>query len=293
MRAAIFGKNFKEGFKESIIEFFEIIKDFGYDILIYEPFYEFIKEQTSFDPEPTKVFNDYFIKEDKIDIVFSIGGDGTFLESVSFVRDLNIPIVGINSGRLGFLANISQEEIPVALQAINDKKFALEERTLLEVNSNNRAFKNFNYALNEITVQKRDSGSMIMIKVYLNGEFVNTYWADGLILSTSTGSTAYSLSLGGPIVMPGSQNFILTPIAPHNLTVRPIVIPENNEITIEVAGRTENFLVSLDYQSEVVEKNTIIKVKAANFKIKTIRIEGKTFFDTIRDKLMWGFDKRN
>ena len=293
MRAAIFGKNFKEGFNVSIIEFFEIIKDFGYDILIYEPFYKFIKEQTSFDPEPNKVFNDYFLKEDTIDIVFSIGGDGTFLESVSFVRDLNIPIVGINSGRLGFLANISQEEIPVALKAINEKKYALEERTLLEVNSNNRAFQNFNYALNEITVLKRDSGSMIMIKVYLNDEFVNTYWADGLILSTSTGSTAYSLSLGGPIVMPGSQNFILTPIAPHNLTVRPIVIPENNEITIEVAGRTENFLVSLDYQSEVVEKDTIIKVKAANFKIKTIRIEGKTFFDTIRDKLMWGFDKRN
>lgn len=293
MRAAIFGKNFKEGFNESIIEFFEIIKDFGYDILIYEPFYKFIKEQTSFDPEPDKVFNDYFLKEDIIDIVFSIGGDGTFLESVSFVRDLNIPIVGINSGRLGFLANISQEEIPVALKAINEKKYALEERTLLEVNSNNRAFQNFNYALNEITVLKRDSGSMIMIKVYLNDEFVNTYWADGLILSTSTGSTAYSLSLGGPIVMPGSQNFILTPIAPHNLTVRPIVIPENNEITIEVAGRTENFLVSLDYQSEVVEKDTVIKVKAANFKIKTIRIEGKTFFDTIRDKLMWGLDKRN
>lgn len=293
MQAAIFGKDFKEGFKESIIEFFEIIKGFDYDILIYEPFYEFIKEETSFDPKPIKVFNDHFIKEDNIDIVFSIGGDGTFLESVSFVRELNIPIVGINSGRLGFLANISQEEIPVALQAINDKKYSLEERTLLELDTNNRAFKNFNFALNEITVQKRDSGSMIMIKVYLNEEFVNTYWADGLILSTSTGSTAYSLSLGGPIVMPGSRNFILTPIAPHNLTVRPIVIPENNEITIEVAGRTENFLVSLDYQSQVVEKNTIIKVKAAGFKIKTIRIEGNTFFNTIRDKLMWGFDKRN
>ena len=293
MQAAIFGKDFKEGFNESIIEFFNIIKEFGYDILVYEPFYEFIKEKTFFDPKPDKVFKDHFIKEDNIDIVFSIGGDGTFLESVSFVRDLNIPIVGINSGRLGFLANISQEEIPVALQAINNKKYTLEERTLLELDTNNRAFKNFNFALNEITVQKRDSGSMIMIKVYLNGEFVNTYWADGLILSTSTGSTAYSLSLGGPIVMPGSRNFILTPIAPHNLTVRPIVIPENNEITIEVAGRTENFLVSLDYQSEVLEKNSIIKVKAAGFKIKTIRIEGNTFFNTIRDKLMWGFDKRN
>ncbi len=293
MKAAIFGKNYKEGFKDSIIEFFKIIKSFKYEVLIYEPYYDFIKEFSGFDPKPDKLFNKPFSKKDEIDIVFSIGGDGTFLESVSYVRNLEIPIVGINSGRLGFLANISQEEIPTALQSIHEKKYNIEDRTLLEINSDKDIFKSFNFALNEITVQKRDSGSMITIKVFLNGEFVNTYWADGLILSTPTGSTAYSLSLGGPIVVPGSQNFILTPIAPHNLTVRPIVVPDDNEITIEVAGRTDNYLVSADYKSEIVEKNTKLSIKAANFKVKTIRIENHTFFNNIRNKLMWGLDKRN
>ncbi|MCF6366520.1 MAG: NAD kinase [Bacteroidales bacterium] len=293
MKAAIFGKNYNESFKDSIIEFFKIIKGFKYEILIYEPYYQFIKEFSNFDIKPDEVFNSALSKKDEVDIVFSIGGDGTFLESVSFVRDLQIPVVGINSGRLGFLANISQNNIPAALNAIHEKKYSIEERTLLEVNSNKRIFKNFNFALNEITVQKRDSGSMITIKVFLNGEFVNTYWADGLILSTPTGSTAYSLSLGGPIVVPGSQNFILTPIAPHNLTVRPIVVPDDNEITIEVSGRTDNYLVSADYQAEIVEKNTILTIKAANFKVKTIRIENHTFFNNIREKLLWGLDKRN
>ena len=293
MRVAIFGKNFKEGFKESIIDFFKIIKQFDYKISLYKPYYDFIKDFCSYDPEPEHVFTSCDTMTESLDMMFSIGGDGTFLESVSFIRDKEIPIVGINSGRLGFLANISQEDIPDALKAVNESRYFIEERTMLEVNSGKDIFNKFNYALNELTVQKRDSGSMIVIKVFINGEFLNTYWADGLILATPTGSTAYSLSLGGPIVVPGSQNFILTPIAPHNLTVRPIVIPDNNEITIEVAGRTENYLVSLDRQSKVVEKNTVLKIKVADFKIKTVRIEGNTFFDNIRDKLMWGFDKRN
>ncbi len=293
MKVAIFGKNFKEGFKTSIIEFFEIIKSYGYEIIIYEPYYKFIKDFANYDAKPNAVFNNLLKKENAIDIVFSIGGDGTFLESVSFVRDLEIPIVGINSGRLGFLANVSQNDIPKALKAINENKYKIEDRTLLEINSEKGIFKSFNYALNEITVQKRDSGSMITIKVTLNDEFVNTYWADGLILSTPTGSTAYSLSLGGPIVVPGSQNFILTPIAPHNLTVRPIVVPDNNEISIEVEGRTDNYLISADYKSEIVERNTKIFIKAADFKVKTIRVENNTFFNNIRDKLLWGVDKRN
>jgi NAD+ kinase len=191
------------------------------------------------------------------------------------------------------LANISRTEIPSALKKIHNGKYSIEERTLLEVDSGGIAFPDFNFALNELTIQKRDSGSMIVLNVKINGEFVNTYWADGLILSTPTGSTAYSLSLGGPIVVPGSANFVLTPIAPHSLTVRPIIIPDNNQIEITVEGRTDNYLVSLDHQNVIVEKYTVLKVKAADFKIKTIRIQGKTFFDTIREKLMWGVDKRN
>ncbi len=293
MKVAIFGKNFNQGFKKSIIEFFKIIRQYNCEIMIFEPYYNFIKDFTSFDPKPKDVFNSSLKIEDNIDIFFSIGGDGTFLESVSFVKELEIPIVGINSGRLGFLANISQDDISNALKLIYEKKFKIEERTLLEISSKNNVFSNFNYALNEITVQKRDSGSMITIKVFLNDEFLNTYWADGIILSTPTGSTAYSLSLGGPIVVPGSQNFILTPIAPHNLTVRPIVVPDNKEIKIEVTGRTENYLLSADYKSEIVEKSTVITIKAAKFKVKTIRIDNYTFFDNIREKLLWGLDKRN
>jgi NAD+ kinase len=262
-KIAVFGREFKEGFKESIVNFFEIIRSFETDILLFEPYYEFIKDFSGFDPKPDALFHSCDDIPDSVDMMFSIGGDGTFLESVSFVKDKAIPIAGINAGRLGFLANISQEEIPDALLAINNDRFHVEERTLLEIQTESEIFKENKFALNEITVQKRDSGSMIIIKVFLNGEFLNTYWADGLILATPTGSTAYSLSLGGPIVVPGSQNFILTPIAPHNLTVRPIVIPDDNEITIEVAGRTENFLLSMDQHSLVLEKNIKISVKSS------------------------------
>jgi len=293
MHAAIFGKNFNDDFKPSLKAFFKILKSYGYKLSIYEPFYQFIAKNCSFLPEAKTMFNEPFPENSEIDIVFSIGGDGTFLDAVSYVREKEIPIVGINSGRLGFLANISKKEIPSALKAINEKRFNIEERTLLEVNTDKKYFKDFNFALNEATILKRDSGSMITIKVYVNGEYLNTYWADGLIFATPTGSTAYSLSLGGPIVVPASSNFIITPIAPHNLTVRPIVIPDNYDITIKVSGRAENYLLSIDSQSVVVEKNTKICIKAANFKVKTVRIENHTFFNNIRDKLMWGFDKRN
>ncbi len=293
MRAAVFGKNFNEDFKIALRNFFEILKKNNVEIDIYEPYFRFISANCTDIPAVHSMFDKPFTDDNKPDIVFSIGGDGTFLDAVSFVRDKEIPIVGINSGRLGFLANISKKEIPGALKAVFDNRFSLEERTLLEVKTDKQYFKDFNFALNEVTVLKRDSGSMITIKVYVNGEYLNTYWADGLILATPTGSTAYSLSLGGPIVVPGSSNFILTPIAPHNLTVRPIVLPDNYDITIKVSGRAENYLLSIDSQSVVVEKNTKICIKAASFKVKTVRIENNTFFNNIRDKLMWGFDKRN
>ncbi len=293
MRAAVFGKNFDEDFKPSLSTFFNLLKKHNIELMIFEPYYQFIQKNCTNIPVIYSTFDSPFTKDNLPDIMFSIGGDGTFLDAVSYVKDKEIPIVGINSGRLGFLANISKEEIPDALNAIFNNKFTLEERTLLEVNTDKKYFNEFNFALNEVTVLKRDSGSMITIKVYANGEYLNTYWADGLILATPTGSTAYSLSLGGPIVVPGSSNFIITPIAPHNLTVRPIVLPDNYDITIKVSGRTENYLLSIDSQSVVVEKNTKICVKAASFKVKTVRIEENTFFDNIRDKLMWGFDKRN
>ncbi len=293
MQAAIFGKNFNDDFKNALSSFFKILKENNVEIVIYEPYFRFISKNCTDIPAVHSLFSEAFSENNLPDIVFSIGGDGTFLDAVSFVRNTEVPIVGINSGRLGFLANISKEEIPQALKAIFENRYITEDRTLLEVKTDKQYFKDFNFALNEVTVLKRDSGSMITIKVYANNEYLNTYLADGLILATPTGSTAYSLSLGGPIVVPGSSNFIITPIAPHNLTVRPVVLPDNYDITIKVSGRAENYLLSIDSQSVVVEKNTKICIKAANFKVKTVRIEGNTFFENIRDKLMWGFDKRN
>jgi len=266
----------------------------GFEIVIFESFYEFIKENSSFDPEPNSLFKSSLKKDNKLDLMFSIGGDGTFLECVSYVRDCDIPIVGINSGRLGFLANISKEDLPSALKSIFNKFYTIEERTLLEVQtSSGEQFKDFSYALNEVTVQKRDSGSMITIHVYMNDLFLNSYWADGLIISTPTGSTAYSLSVGGPIIVPGSQNFVITPIAPHNLTVRPLVVPDNNELTLKIESRAENYLASLDYHTEIIDTSVILTVKAADYKVKILKLDNISFFSTLRAKLMWGLDKRN
>ncbi len=293
MKIAIYGKNFDSSFNESIVLLFKNLEKLNYKTSIYKPFLDFIIKKTKYNPKPETTFNKPFTDKSGIDLAFSIGGDGTFLQCVSFVRNRNIPIVGINSGRLGFLANISKEEISTAISAIHKKKYTIQDRTLIQIKTEENLFSDFNYGLNEVTVHKRDSGSMITLDVYLKNNFLNSYWADGLIISTPTGSTAYSLSAGGPIVVPDSQNFILTPISSHNLTVRPMVVPDNMEITIEVNSRSENCLVSLDYRSEIIKTPAIIKVNSADFKVKILNIEDKTFFGTLRNKLMWGIDKRN
>ncbi|MDP4206237.1 MAG: NAD kinase, partial [Bacteroidota bacterium] len=221
------------------------------------------------------------------------GGDGTFLEAASLVHDTGLPIVGINSGRLGFLADISQSEIGFALEQILDGKYLIEERSLVEIIEPEGKFGNCNYALNEVTFHKMDSSSMITIHAYLNNVYLNTYWADGLIISTPTGSTAYSLSVGGPIVSPDSSIFILSPIASHNLTVRPFVIPDHNELMFEIEGRGEHFLTSLDSRSSVMTVNTRIRLRKADFKLRVIKLREHDFYSTLRNKLMWGADKRN
>lgn len=293
MKVAIYGRRYEPDFSDYLKIFFDKLREYNYEITIYQDFYEFIKSESDFDPEPDQTFTGVLKKENQIDIVFSIGGDGTFLETVTFVRDTDIPIVGINSGRLGFLANISRNELAEALDSIHNQNFTIEERSLIKVESDNSVFNDYNCALNEITVQKRDSGSMITIQVYANDKFLNSYRADGLIIATPTGSTAYSLSVGGPIVVPGSNNFIITPIAPHNLTVRPIVIPNNNVLKIKIEGRNKNYLASLDYRSEILNTKTSLTVRTAPYSIKIVKFENKSFFDILRNKLMWGFDKRN
>lgn len=228
-----------------------------------------------------------------VDFLFSIGGDGTLLEALSFAQEKQIPILGINTGRLGFLTSVSTDEIKNAIDSLLNKEYRLETRLLLDVDLENNPFGKSNYALNDVTIQKRDSSSMITIQAYLDGVFLNSYWADGLIISTPTGSTAYSMSCNGPIVLPNSGNIIITPIAPHNLNVRPLVVPDSTEIKLFVESRADNFLVAMDYKSATVPNSKEIKITKSNRTIQLVRLKSFDFLNTLRNKLMWGLDRRN
>lgn len=228
-----------------------------------------------------------------IDCLISLGGDGTLLDTVTLVKDKNIPVLGINFGRLGFLASIGKEELEVAVDALVNRTFVTDKRTLIHLDSNKPLFGETPFALNEFAIHKRDISSMIKIHTYLNGDFLNTYWADGLIVSTPTGSTGYNMSCNGPIVFPESGSFVITPVAPHNLNVRPIVIPDNNIISFEIESRNEEFICALDARRELVTKDIQLAVKKEAFSINLIRLNENNFLSTLRDKLAWGLDKRN
>lgn len=295
MKIAIYGINFQESFHDAIYRIFEKLNKFNVAIFVYEPFYEFITENLFFNPRFTKVFNKVEDLDDDMKMIFSIGGDGTFLECAALLKKRNLPIVGINSGRLGFLASISKKGIDKALNNIFENNYSIEKRTLIQAKINNETFfvDNFNFALNELTVLKNNNSSMININVSIDDCYLNTYWADGLIISTPTGSTAYSLSSGGPIMLPSSQNFVITPIAPHTLTVRPIIVPDNVSLKIQVQGRGEQFIVALDSRSAFIDYETEIIVSKADFWVNMVRFEDSDFFKTLRKKLMWGLDIRN
>ncbi|MBE6328765.1 MAG: NAD kinase [Paludibacteraceae bacterium] len=226
------------------------------------------------------------------DMAFSIGGDGTFIKTSAKIGKKNIPIIGINAGRLGFLADIAGDEIEEAVKEILDGKYKIEDRTLLRLYTKEKLYKDFNYALNEIAVMKRDSSSMITIDAWANDVFINSYQADGLLISTSTGSTAYSMSVGGPIVVPQAPNFIITPIAPHSLNVRPIIIPDDWEIKLRVESRNNQFLIALDGRNNIFDSKTHLIIKKAGFTTKVVKRENNDFFDTLRSKLMWGMSER-
>ncbi|RLD64596.1 MAG: NAD kinase [Bacteroidetes bacterium] len=292
MKIAIYGRTLKEDFYISFQELLQKMKANKIEIIIYQPLYDCVVNKLPFELNISGVFNSHNDIND-VDFMFSIGGDGTFLETISLVRNKNIPIVGINTGRLGFLSDISKDEISTAVDNFLENKYTIEKRALLQLNTTNQQFKEFNYALNEVTIHKKDTSSLITIHVYINNEYLNSYWADGLVISTPTGSTAYSMSLGGPIVVPNSQNFIITPIASHNLTVRPIVIHDSNVLKIKVEGRSKKFLVSLDSKSLLVDSDVELTIKKAQFSINILKFKNKTFFTTLRNKLMWGIDKRN
>lgn len=292
MKIAIYGRPFAKQSIEFIHKFFRTLSGKNNELYIHKNFADFLRKELNFHPPVKAEFKKYEDLDSSFDFMISIGGDGTFLESVELIRDLNIPIVGINSGRLGFLANIAKENTVEAIKKLKKGEYEIEERTLLELETENNLFGEFNKALNELTIIKKDTSSMITIKAYVDGEYLNSYWTDGLIISTPTGSTGYSLSVGGPIVMPGTKNFIISPIAPHNLTVRPMVIPDDKEITLKVDGREDSFLATLDFRSRVFDKSMELKIRKAKYTIKTVKFPNSTFFETIRNKLMWGLDRR-
>jgi NAD+ kinase len=238
-------------------------------------------------------FNDYQGIGSNVDFFFSIGGDGTILDALTLVRDSGIPVMGINIGRLGFLSSIAKDEILPAIDKVLAHDYEIDSRALVRLNQPADLFGEMNYALNELTITRKDTTSLIVLNVYVDDMFLNTYWADGLIIATPTGSTAYSLSTGGPILTPGSQNFVLTPIAPHNLTVRPVVIPDKSKIRIIVEGREDQFLVSLDSRRAIIYSNFELIVEKADFKVNMVQMKGRNFFMTIREKLKWGLDARN
>ena len=292
MKIAIYGHPFEDITNEFVKQLFLKLDKADVEILLFEEFHSFLKETVKIDIKNSKLFNSYNDIPEDTDFFISIGGDGTFLETVSFVRDSGIPIVGINSGRLGFLATISKEDIDKAVDDLLNNNYEIEERTLIELNTKGQLFKDFNFALNEFSIQKTYSSSMIKIEVKVDNEYLNTYWADGLIISTPTGSTAYSLSAGGPIVVPNSKNFIITPISPHNLTARPLVLSDDKSVCVRVSGRSKEFLASIDYKSETFDESLELQIKRADFTISVIKLKGNSFFSTLRNKLMWGADKR-
>lgn len=293
MKIALYGQTVNPEFFEELLRLFYLLKEKQIESFVYRPFLEYLHHDCGIYPEITGQFDNSNDLSDDVSYMFSLGGDGTFLKSFLVAKNGSIPLVGINSGRLGFLSDISRDEIDSAVNDILEGNILIDERTVLELEIVSDKQSVFQYALNEIAVTKLDSSSMINIHTYINNEFLNTYWADGLIVATPTGSTAYSLSVGGPILTPDSENFVISPIAPHNLTVRPMVVPDHHSITLKVEGRGLHFLASIDSKSEPIYFTESLKIRKAPFKVKTIRLKDHSFFSTLRNKLMWGVDKRN
>lgn len=291
MRIAIHGKEFDKQTLPVIVRMFEILQIQKIDVRVSSRFSRYLN-QAAFRKFKYKVF-EITDSLKGVDFFISIGGDGTLLESVTCIGKTEIPVLGINTGRLGFLATINKEDIERALAKLFEGAYTLDKRAVLKVETNKNIFGKLNFALNDFALMKKDTSSMITIHTYIDGEFLNSYWADGIIVATPTGSTGYSLSCGGPLIFPRSGNFVITPVSPHNLTVRPIVVSDSSEITFEVEGRSKNFLVSLDSRIASVDASIKLKVTKAGFKVNLILLEGQHYFKTLRQKLNWGLDIRN
>jgi NAD+ kinase len=292
MKIAIYGRpaNVSQvSFAENVIE---TLEKSACKILIHESYFKFLRQHIV-NLKTYEVFNSHADLRNNIDFLFSIGGDGTLLDTVILVKDSKIPIVGVNAGRLGFLSSISKENLVNAVESLKKGHYSVDARTLLKLESDHAVFENENIALNDFTIHKMETSSMITIHAYLNGEYLNSYWADGIIISTPTGSTGYSLSCGGPIIVPQSESFVITPIAPHNLNVRPIVVSDKNVISLEVEGRSQHYMATLDSRSASIESGFQLALRKETYCINLIRLSNENFLNTLRGKLNWGLDKRN
>ena len=292
MKIAIYGRDFNDSVLPFVQEVFNALAENNITILIYQKFNTFIKNKITL-PDQVSEFVNHQDLADHADVLLSLGGDGTLLDTLSLIRNSQIPVIGINFGRLGFLASINKNEIKKAIEALVKGEYSLDRRSILNIESKNSLFGEENFALNDITIHRRDNSAMMIIHAYMNGEFVNSYWADGLIIATPTGSTAYSLSCGGPIILPNAQNFVITPVAPHNLNVRPLIVPDDVVLTFEIEARTTKFLVSCDSRTETVERSVKITVNKADFNMNLVRLNNESYLTTLRNKLLWGIDTRN
>jgi len=298
MKVAIHSRTFDPEKIDIFVLLINEISKRNINIILSKDLYLFLKEaikeehRAKFDIEKFELFNLY-PQLNGVDFVFSIGGDGTLLEAVTIVKDRKIPILGINAGRLGFLASTTKDKVTETLDSLFKGFYSIDERTLIHLESNKDIFNGVNFALNDFTILKRDTSSMIVVHTYLDGEYLNSYWSDGLIIATPTGSTGYSLSVGGPVVIPHSKNFIISPVSPHNLNVSPLVVSDSSVISFEIEGRSKNFLVSLDSRSVKVDASVQMAVRKCDFNAHLVKLKDNNFLNTLRLKLNWGLDARN
>jgi NAD+ kinase len=292
MKIAVYGRPVNLQQVQLADTLIQLLQHSGAELIIHDLYLQFLRQHLP----GFKDYATFSCHEDiraGVDFLFSIGGDGTLLDTVCLVKDAGIPLVGINAGRLGFLSSVSKDNLEFAMESITKGHFSLDERSLIRIDSNKPLFEGENVALNDFTLHKKETSSMITIHTYLNGDYLNSYWADGLLISTPTGSTGYSLSCGGPIIVPQSESFVITPIAPHNLNVRPIVVADKNVISLEVEGRSQHFMATLDSRSVTIDSSYQLAIRKENYSIRLVRLSNENFLNTLRKKLNWGLDTRN
>ena len=291
MKIAVYGRQFNDSVLPFVQQLFDSLTANTVEIYVHYQLYGYLEGKIQ--------HTDYRLLDagqqlkDFIDLFITVGGDGTMLDIVTIICDTGIPVIGINFGRLGFLASVNKSDIAAAVKAVVERNFTLDSRELIKIKSEAEIFGKNNFALNDITIHKRDDAAMITMHAYLNGEFLNSYWGDGIIISTSTGSTAYSLSCGGPIIFPQSNSIVVTPVSPHNLNVRPIVLPDSSTLTFEVETRSANYLISCDSRTAVIDKSIKFDITKADFQLNLVRLNNESYLTTLRNKLLWGLDARN